>query len=80
MEQYANMVQNTIDLPMESYGKIRGSFALLANLTSQLRTSRGDLPAMAGIFRNIYADSDRSEDDAICTTISYELSSALSIP
>lgn len=59
VEQYANMVQNTIGLPVEVYGKVHGTFTRLANLTSQLQTSRGDLSAMAGIFRNIYAESDK---------------------
>lgn len=59
VEQYANMVQNTIGLPVEIYGKVHGTFTRLANLTSQLQTSRGDLSAMAGIFRNIYAESDK---------------------
>lgn len=59
VEQYANMVQNTIGLPAEIYGKVHGTFTRLADLTSQLRTSRGDLSAMAGIFRNIYAESDK---------------------
>ena len=59
VEQYANMVQNTIGLPAEIYGKVHGTFTRLANLTSQLLTSRGDLSAMAGIFRNIYAESDK---------------------
>lgn len=59
IEQYANMVQNTVALPMEIYGKVHGTFTRLANLTSQLQTSRGDLSAMAGIFRNIYAESDK---------------------
>ena len=57
--QHANMVQNTIGLPAEIYGKVHGTFTRLADLTSQLRTSRGDLSAMAGIFRNIYAESDK---------------------
>lgn len=58
IEQYANMVQNTIGLPAQIYGKVHGTFVRLANLTTQLRTSRGDIRALGGIFRNIYAETE----------------------
>ena len=54
LEQYANMVQNTISLPQNILNQVKQDLNRLAALTSSLNTQRGDLTAMSEIFGEIY--------------------------
>ena len=56
MEQYANMVQNTIQLPASLVNELRGAFTRLASLTSQLKTQRGDIVALGEIFTTLFPE------------------------
>jgi len=56
IEQYANMVQNTAQLPLHLVNELKGRLTQLANLTSQLKTLRGDVTSLAQIFNNIYPE------------------------
>jgi len=56
IEQYANMVQNTISLPQNVLKEIQNNLTQLATLSSRLRTVRGDAVAMANIFANLFPD------------------------
>jgi len=56
IEQYANMVQNTMQLPANLVNELKGEFTRLANLTSALRTQRGDMRALEQIFMNLFPE------------------------
>lgn len=56
IEQYANMVQNTISLPQNIINEVQGNLTKLAALSSQLKTHRGDAVALANIFANVFPD------------------------
>jgi P-type conjugative transfer protein TrbJ len=56
IEQYANMVQNTIQLPAHLVGEIRGDMTRLANLSAQLLTQRGDIVGLGKIFMNLFPE------------------------
>lgn len=54
IEQYANMVQNTVSLPQNLLTQAKQDLNRLASLTTSLNTQRGDLAAMSEIFGVIY--------------------------
>jgi P-type conjugative transfer protein TrbJ len=56
IEQYANMLQNTARLPDQIIGQLRGKMTDLAQLTSQLKTQRGDITSMGEIFSQLYPE------------------------
>ena len=56
IEQYANMVQNTARLPANLINQVSGEFTRLANLTSALRTQRGDMMALEQIYMNLFPE------------------------
>jgi P-type conjugative transfer protein TrbJ len=56
IEQYANMVQNTAQLPSNLVNELRGNLTRLANLSSTLRTQRGDMVAMGQVFMNLFPE------------------------
>jgi len=56
IEQYANMIQNTAQLPAHLVNELKGEFTRLANLSSSLRTQRGDMRAMEQIFMNLFPE------------------------
>ena len=56
IEQYANMVQNTMQLPSTLVNELKGTLTRLANLSSLLRTQRGDIVALGKIFMNLFPE------------------------
>ena len=56
IEQYANMVQNTMQLPSNLVNELKGSLTRLANLSSTLRTQRGDMVALGQVFMNLFPE------------------------
>ena len=56
IEQYANMVQNTISLPQNVISEIQSNLTQLASLSSRLKTARGDAVALGNIFSNLFPD------------------------
>ncbi len=56
IEQYANMVQNTISLPQNIINEVQGNLTQLAALTSRLKTLRGDAVGVANVFANLFPD------------------------
>ena len=56
LDQYSNMVQNTIKLPQTLLNKITGDFTELAGLTRSIQNQVGDVVALGNLFDEIYAD------------------------
>ena len=56
IEQYANMLQNTAQLPMNLINEVKGSFTKLASLSSTLQTQRGDMKALEQVFMNLFPE------------------------
>jgi P-type conjugative transfer protein TrbJ len=56
IEQYANMLQNTAQLPSNLINELKGNFSKLANLSSTLQTQRGDMKAMGQVFMNLFPE------------------------
>lgn len=56
IQQYANMVQNTLQLPQQLVSGLKDNFTRLAQLTSSLRTLRGDATGLAGLFTQIFPE------------------------
>lgn len=54
LEQYANMVQNTANLPSNLLNAVKGQFNQLAQLTKKLNLQKGDYLAMGQVFDDIY--------------------------
>lgn len=58
IQQYQNMVQNTLALPESILNSAKSDFAQLAELTSSLKTNRGDISALTQIFDQLYPSLD----------------------
>jgi P-type conjugative transfer protein TrbJ len=56
IQQYQNMVQNTLNLPGNLLGQVRGEFSKLAQLTNQLNLQKGDYLAMSEVFNETYPE------------------------
>ena len=56
VEQYENMLQNTAQLPANLVNELKNSLTRLANLSSTLRTQRGDIVALGEIFTNLFPE------------------------
>ena len=56
IEQYENMLQNTAQLPANLVNELKNSLTRLANLSSTLRTQRGDIVALGEIFTNLFPE------------------------
>ena len=56
IEQYANMIQNTMQLPANLINEIKGNLTKLASLSSVLQTQRGDVVALGQIFMNLFPE------------------------
>ena len=56
IEQYANMLQNTLQLPATLRAELKNSFSQLAVQQSQLNTYRADIQALSEIFAAVYPD------------------------
>lgn len=56
IEQYANMLQNTAQLPANLVGELQGNLTRLANLSSNLKTLRGDIVGLGQIFNSLFPE------------------------
>ena len=56
VEQYENMRQNTAQRPANLVNELRNNLTRLANLSSTLRTQRGDIIALGEIFTNLFPE------------------------
>ena len=56
IEQYENMLQNTAQLPANLVNELKNSLTRLANLSSTLRTQRGDIVALGEIFTKLFPE------------------------
>jgi P-type conjugative transfer protein TrbJ len=56
------MLQNTAQLPANLVNELRGDFTRLANLSSSLRTQRGDMMAMEQVFMNLFPEQSLFAD------------------
>ena len=56
IEQYANMVQNTMQLPANLINEVKGSLTRLSILTSKLKTQRGDIVALGEVFNSLFPE------------------------
>ncbi|MDR1921438.1 MAG: P-type conjugative transfer protein TrbJ [Candidatus Adiutrix sp.] len=58
IQQYQNMIQNTLNLPANLLGQLKGEFNRLAQLTNQLKALKGDVLAMGQVFEKAYPGLD----------------------
>ncbi|MDR1045351.1 MAG: P-type conjugative transfer protein TrbJ [Candidatus Adiutrix sp.] len=58
IQQYQNMLKNTLNLPANLLNQVKGEFSRLAQLTSQLNTLKGDVLAMGEVFNDLYPNLD----------------------
>jgi len=58
IQQYQNMLKNTLNLPANLLNQVKGEFSKLAQFTNQLNTLKGDVLAMGEVFNDIYPDLD----------------------
>jgi P-type conjugative transfer protein TrbJ len=56
IQQYQTMLKNTLNLPANLLGQVKGEFSKLAQLTNQLNTLKGDVLAMGEVFNDLYPD------------------------
>lgn len=56
IDQYQNMLQNTLALPSDLINSVKGEFAELARLTNQINTLKNDVLATGEIFDDLYPD------------------------
>ena len=58
IEQYANMVQNTVRLPRELIGKIAAKLSEAGRITAALNSMRADIQGLANIHDELYRTRD----------------------
>ena len=56
IEQYTNMVQNTMQLPANLVNELKGNLTRLANLSSNLKTLRGDIVGLGQVFNSLFPE------------------------
>lgn len=56
IQQYQNMLQNTMQLPRNLMNQVLSQFSDLAKLTNELNLLKGDVMAMSEAFNDIYPD------------------------
>ena len=56
IEQYENMLQNTAQLPANLVSELRGNLTRLANLSSNLKTLRGDIVGLGQVFNSLFPE------------------------
>lgn len=62
VEQYANMLQNTAQLPQHLIGEVAAELSKLGKITSSLNTLRNDITGMAGAFDQLYRTQGEFKD------------------
>ncbi|MDR0496920.1 MAG: hypothetical protein LBH42_04835, partial [Treponema sp.] len=68
MNQYANMLQNTKQLPANMLAGLKGNLNDLASLTSQLDVQRGEITSLGRIFNTLYPGRELFEGQAKAST------------
>lgn len=58
LQQYQNMVQNTLQLPAAVISEISGELSKLSQITSALNTLRNDIVGMGSVFDSLYQTQD----------------------
>lgn len=58
IQQYENMVKNTIKLPAQLLNSVTGSFRQLASLTGGVQNQVGDIAALGDVFKQVYMNKD----------------------
>ena len=56
IEQYENMLQNTMQLPANLVNELKGNLTRLANLSSNLKTLRGDIVGLGQVFNSLFPE------------------------
>ncbi len=56
IQQYQVMLKNTLSLPGDLIGQVKGEFARLAELTNQISSLKADVLATGEIFDDLYPD------------------------
>jgi P-type conjugative transfer protein TrbJ len=56
IEQYQNMLQNTMRLPETLLNELKGNLTRLAHLSNNLNTLRGDIAGLGQIFLNLFPE------------------------
>ena len=56
IEQYANMLQNTAQLPANLIGELQGNLTRLASLSGNLKTLRGDIVGLGQVFNSLFPE------------------------
>ena len=56
IEQYENMLQNTAQLPANLVNELKGNLTRLANLSSNLKTLRGDIVGLGQVFNSLFPE------------------------
>lgn len=56
IEQYANMLQNTAQLPANLVNELKGNLTRLANLSGNLKTLRGDIVGLGQVFNSLFPE------------------------
>ena len=62
IQQYANMVQNTVQLPLNLVRKISSEMSKVGKITTTLNTMRNDIAGLANIFDSLYTAQDELKD------------------
>jgi len=76
VEQYANMVQNTMQLPASLVNELKGNLTRLASLSSTLQTQRGDMVALGQVFMNLFPEQSLFGDLAGASPLQVEQANA----
>lgn len=54
VEQYANMIKNTVQLPANLIREVAGELSKLGQITAAINTLRNDITGMANVFDELY--------------------------
>lgn len=76
IEQYANMMQNTMQLPANLVNELKGNLTRLANLSSNLKTLRGDIVGLGQVFNSLFPEQSLFGDLAGATPEQVEAANA----
>ena len=62
IEQYTNMVQNTVALPKEMIRKISAEMSKFGKITGALSTMRNDVVGLGNVFDELYSAQSELKD------------------
>lgn len=65
IQQYANMVQNTVSLPNDLLKAAAGELSRLGKLANQVNRLKGDAGSLSEIFKDVYPDLDELQAIAL---------------